>query len=82
MKEAGKRRGILYGITRTFTSRDWATQGIREPNKLDQTRDFKEWQSNRYAAIFRFCKRTDCQKRFTWKKKIFSEYLFILAQLL
>ena len=41
MKEVGKRRSIFYGITGTFTSRDWATQGVGQPNNVDETRDFK-----------------------------------------
>jgi hypothetical protein len=69
MKEVGKRRGIFYCITRTFTSRDWATRGIRQPNNLDQSRDFKKWQSNSYAAILRFCIKPRLSEKFDLEEK-------------
>jgi len=41
VKEVGKRRGIFYGITGTFTSSEWATQGVGQPNNVDENLDFK-----------------------------------------
>jgi hypothetical protein len=56
MNEEGKRRGIFYGITKTFAWRERANLPLGQPNNLDQTRDLqnKKGHSNQYVATLRF----------------------------